>query len=357
MYRATARRPATAPAKAPRQTPIAAVPGSVAAPAGAPIDARADAHAPLARMLRTAVLQRDGPRRRGFQEQRQDATGGARLGSDRRERVAPGAARRMRRDRALFDVGPLVHELDVLYRELGMYGDEALAENRRKVRFKAVASLAMAGADIGTAGASGVVTVPMGVMLELIQTEDHAASELVSTPFRSAQEARAGTAAQAPAAAGGMSGWERAGWAAKGIDIGLKAVELPAHVPGASKSLGVVKNLVTLYKSGRPFTLDEGNREYVRLAMRDLDRLRGKLAAKERQLRGLRDRRVAGVVDYLRFELPVVDELLKDLRGLVAASMPALEKAAAEVPAAPAAGHRRRNAVYFHPAPQTRPRR
>ncbi len=276
-------------------------------------------------------------------------------------RRAPSAAetarvrRRAQIGHVLLDVPPLLHEIDELHRQLGLYGTAALAENRAKVRGKAIASLVMAGVDIGTAGASVAVTSSIGVMLEMIETEGHEASALVSTPFRTAQQARAGQ--PGPAKPGsGPDHWGRAGWAAKGVDIGLKAVETPAHMPGAAKTLGIAKNVWTLYKSGQPFVLDQGNREYVSLAMRDLSRLRGALASKQRDLRSLNDRRLDGLVEYIRLELPVIDELLSDLRALVATSTPAApESPSPSASDGPRPGHRRRGAVDFGAEDQDEP--
>ena len=328
----------------------------MAPPATARAWSQAAADAPLTRALSRAVLQRD-PHAWGPQQKKHYARPGAATGPTAYDTPAPQVAGRVRRDRALYDLPPLMQQLDVLHEELGLYSSSALASNRAKVRFKAVASLAMTGVNIGTAGASAPVTASLGVMLEMIETEDHAPSALVSQPFVSAQQARVLPAPRPSHAAPAADPWSTAGYGAKAIDLGLKAVEMPAHVPGASQTLGIVKNLLTLHKSGRPFVLDAGNLEFVRAAMRELKQTAGTLAAKQSQLASLGDPAVAPVVGYLRFEQSAIHGRLTDLQGLVARSA----ASAGDGPAAPAPDptreRPRRGAVFFPPVPATRPRR
>ncbi len=306
------------------------------------------------------MLQRD-PNAWGPQQKKRYARPGAATGPTAYDTPAPEVAGRVRRDRALYDLPPLMQQLDVLNRELGLYSSSALAANRAKVRFKAVASLAMTGVNIGTAGASAPVTASLGVMLEMIETEQHAASALVSQPFVSAQQARKQPAPRPSHAAPGMDPWSAAGYGAEALDLGLKAVEMPAHVPGASQTLGIVKDLLTLHKSGQPFVLDAGNLEFVRAAMRELKQMAGTLATKQSQLVSLHDPAVAPVIGYLQFERSAIRGRLTDLQGLVTRSAASAGEGAGAAPAAPAPDptrdRPRRGAVFFPPIPATRPRR
>jgi hypothetical protein len=262
-------------------------------------------------------------------------------GPDESATPGPRERRRMKRDMALSDMDAIGGELASLYSQLEGYSKDALALNDFKIVLKAVAQIGMAAADAATLGASAVLTGPFGMLLEMIEIDDHEESDLVDSEEPNVAPPRNAAGPAKPENDAStefpISADFAVDQASNLTDSGLSAASAagaahlpPPQFPGVATSVTALKAMWALYKVGKPFVLDKGNLQFVTATLSDLRGLRGTLAAKETQLVALKDKKVGGVIAGIRGAITRIDKLAIDLDGLVTKSQAHHQKTAAD---------------------------
>ena len=215
--------------------------------------------------------------------------------------LEPEVKLRMAEDHAAFDVGPLLEELASFATDVTRYNPTNIAINRGILILAGVAKIGLGIANIATLGAASVITMPLGMLVDM-------ASEGAKAGL-SDDSGSGGLAASGSAAKGGvrMAISHTTGSGAAGAASGMGMV---TPIAGGAVSIGMgAKDLHTAYKG---VTLSPEERGYLLAWKHDALAMRAKFATKSKELNAALARTKSPAIAQILAQITLADvELVK----------------------------------------------